>query len=103
MKPLILVLCCIVVTMGVRLFISPLLSMKAIGEARSVVYSTYDSHGPGDPRRVDLADSVELSLRRSHRAWQLTDLVIDLIILALLVLGFSILLRAKRLHSVSPA
>ena len=103
MKPLILSLCCIVVTMGVRLFVSPLLSMKAIGEARSVVYSTYDLQGPGDPRGVDVADSIESSLHRSHRAWQLTDLAIDLIILAILVLGFSVLVRAKRLQSASPA
>lgn len=100
MKPLLWCLSGVVVLVVLRLFISPFLSMKAIGEARSMVYKTYEPQSEHDPTSTQIADSVERALHEAHLAWTLTDLAFDGLILVVVGVGAVTLVRRSRSTSI---
>jgi len=96
MKSLLITLICVAAIVGVRQFVAPVLSMKAIGEARRAVRTTYNPPDHNDTVGTDIADAVEASLHRSHRAWRIVDLVLDVMIVVVALAGLLVLRKQRQ-------
>jgi hypothetical protein len=95
-RPVLATLGGVVALILLRLLVSQALSMKAIGEARAVVYDRPAPSGDEMTDTVAIAEAVEGALHQAHDAWLYTGLALDALILIVVLRGTLSIARAGR-------